>query len=193
MAKKPDFVVTGVHIPKVHFWARVLVTPERLQQVTDLALRQGQVFLNPGEVLQIDTRIGDDSAPAETIRTFTIRDYEADTPCATCLVAWNGTAGDITMYGDDADILACLASSANGLFSGATRMVEDDGFALNSDLLSSIKVGDVQVFFPRKAREEPEDEPAENDPDLYPSRLSAGGNLRAPRGVKVADYGRGAV
>ncbi|KQO91639.1 protein of unknown function [Methylorubrum extorquens] len=206
MARVPEFVVTGVHIPRVHFWARVLVEPERLQQVKDLALRQGQIFLNPGEVLQVDT-----SGTRERERALTVSGFETDTPRLTCLVAWNEIAGDITIYGDDTDDLPVIARSVEIALTGMAAA--QGGVALRFEGLTSIQVGDVQVFFPRKEVEElsPEsvlnqieeersyfrsrghayppdaaDEPAAQDPDRYPSSvLKAGEKLRAPRGTAI--------
>lgn len=184
MSKMPEFVVTGVHIPAVHFWARVLVSPERLQQVKESILRMGQVFLQPGDVLQVDTR--PDVADAAIRRALTVADYDVETLRATCLVAWNELGGDITIYGDDADHLAAIAQPVGRALAGEpTVSLRGVGTSLHSESLNSIRVGDVEVFFARKDREEPEDEPAAKDPDWYPSRLGAGGNLRAPRGTAI--------
>ncbi|WP_198580331.1 hypothetical protein [Methylorubrum sp. DB1722] len=160
----------GVHVPAVHFWARVLVTPERLHQVKERVLRTGQVFLQPGEVLQIDTRgsgDGDEIAPA-----VTVTDYDPGTPRSTCLVAWNDR-DDVTIYGDETDTLAALAGPVSDALAGIRLPGRDGpGVTLNAELLRSVRVGNVHVSFPRKDREEPEtDEPAEQEEELSETDL----------------------
>lgn len=170
MSKKPEFVVTGLHIPAVHFWARVIVSPERLQQVKESILQCGQVLLNPGEVLQVDTQGGD-----EITNALTVTDNETSSLRATCLVAWNGR-DDVTIYGDGTDFLAAVARTVEDVLLGNPGCSRGRG--VNADDLLSIQVGDVQVFFPRKEEEEPADEPAERE-ELSSRKL--------PRGVKVSD------
>lgn len=187
MARTPEFVVTGLHVPAVHFRARVLVTPERLQQVKEGALQRGQIFLNPGEVLQIDTR--PDDVATSPRRALTVKDDDAKTLRAMCLVAWNELGGDITIYGDDADRLASIAQLVGDALSGEPcGGIRGLGAWLHASHLTSIQVGDVHVFFPRRGEEEKfeTDEPAAQDPDRYPSSfLKAGEKLRAQRGTAI--------
>ena len=156
MAKTPEFVVTGLHVPKVHFWARVLVAPERLQRVKHGILTMGQVFLKPGERLEIDTCPGEDIE-----RALTAGDPDTKPPFGPCLAAWNGT-GDVTVYADDADHAAAIAEPVTtALVTRQPFERMDRAVWLHSDRIASIRVGDVHVYFERsedRAKEGPADE-----------------------------------
>ena len=144
MAKAPEFVCTGVHLPKVHYWARVLVAPERLQRVKHGILTMGYVCLRPGEVLEIDTRAGDDLG-----RAVTAGDPDAKAPLGACLVAWNGTE-DITVFADDAHHEAAIAEPVRAaLLDRQPDELISRAVWLHCDRIASIRVGGVQVFFDR--------------------------------------------
>ena len=121
MQTTPEIVGTGLHVPKVHFWARVLVRPDRLQQVKHNILTMGLVFLKPGEVVEIDTRPGDDMKHA-----MTVGDHGATKPFPACIVTWNEIVGDITIYADDAAHLAAIADPV------ATALAHDADEFINS-------------------------------------------------------------
>lgn len=163
MAKTPEFVVTGVHVPGVHFCARVLVAPERLQRVKSSILRMGFVHLRPGEVLEIDTRVGEDLS-----RAVTAGDPDAKAPLGACLAAWNG-ADDITVFADDADHVAAIAEPVRAaLLDRQPDELISRAVWLHCDRIASIRVGGVQVFFDRsedRKKEGPSpEEPADDEP-----------------------------
>lgn len=122
----------------------MLVHPGRLQQVMHSILTMGQVFLKPGEVVEIETRPGDDMKHA-----MTVGDPGATKPFPACIVTWNEIVGDITIYADDADHLAAIADPvATALARDADEFV-NNAVWLHCDRINSIRVGDVHVFFER--------------------------------------------
>ena len=156
MAKTPEFVCTGLHLPRVHYWARVLVTPERLQRVKHGILTMGHVCLKPGERLEIDTCPGDDIE-----RALSAGDPDTKAPLGACLVAWNGTE-DITVYADDADHVAAISEPVTmALVTRQPHELITKEVWLHSDRINSIRVGGVQVSFDRsedRAKKGPADE-----------------------------------
>ncbi len=168
MAKTPEFVVTGVHVPGVHFCARVLVAPERLQRVKSSILRMGFVHLRPGEVLEIDTRVGEDLS-----RAVTAGDPDAKAPLGACLAAWNGT-DDITVFADDADHVAAIAEPVRAaLLDRQPDELISRAVWLHCDRIASIRVGGVQVFFDRSEDRKKEVPPRRSRQTTSPPRGSA--------------------
>lgn len=55
MSRKPEIVVTGLHVPNVHLWARVLVSPDRLAAAKESIIHRGAVHLSRWDVLEIET------------------------------------------------------------------------------------------------------------------------------------------
>lgn len=186
MPRTPEFVVTGLHVPKVHFWARVLVRPDRLQQVKHSILTMGQVFLQPGEVLEVETR------PKEDIeRAMTVSDYDAERPWGACIVAWNETAGDVIVYGDDADHIAAIAEPVAEAMAGYGRQAHvDPGVYLDCNRISSIRVGDVHVYFERETKADTEKEPNEPKGQKRTFDYAADPDLKAPSGISIRDLER---
>lgn len=144
MSKAPEFVVTGMTVPSVRFWARVLVRPHRLQDVKQSIIWHGRAVLQPGELLQIDTDPGDGIE-----RAVTVGDPDAKRPWGHCIVAWNEIA-DVTVYGDDGDHLAAITEPVvDALVDRNPRELITKEIWLHSDRIDSIHVGGVHVHFDR--------------------------------------------
>lgn len=145
MSRKPEIVVTGVHVPGVHLWARVLVRPDRLQQVKHSILVMGRADLQPGEILEIDTDPGE--GPEQAV---TVGDPGAERPWGPGIIAWNEFRADVTIYADDVDHLAAISEPVvTALFGRAPRELLTKAVWLHSDRIDSIHVGGVHVHFER--------------------------------------------
>lgn len=159
MSKAPEFVVTGVHVPKVRFWARVLVRPDRLQQVKQSILRMGRAHLRPGEVLEVDTMPGDEIEEA-----MTVMHRDVDRLTGACIVAWNET-GDVTIYSDDADRVAAITAPVTiALVDRDPHELLTKAVCLHCETIDSIHVGSVHVHFdrPDEAKAPREDDAVED-------------------------------
>ncbi|MBO1022076.1 hypothetical protein IPV08_19140, partial [Methylobacterium sp. SD274] len=190
MSKKLEFMVTGVHVPKVCFSARVLVSPDGLQQVKASALDMGQIYLRPGEVLEIDAQ--DVDGVRQAVR---VSDPHAKSTRDACLFGWSEFAGDVTIYADETDLLARIAYLVPAALRGQGPQHkgaegESGGVFLDAKHLNSIQVGGVQVFFNR-AREKEEDEP-EGEPKGKKRTFDyeADADLKAPPGISIRDLER---
>lgn len=174
MAKAPQLVVTGVHVPMVRFWAQVLVSPDRLQDVKHSILQQGSVVLRHGEVLEIDTMPGD-----ETEEALTVRHGEVERLTGASLVAWNQT-GDVTVYSHDADRVAVLTDPIRiALVDREPDELLTKAVLLHCETIDSIQVGGVHVYFDRIVETyddvAPKDDLAEEgDPEDEAYRASMG-------------------
>ncbi|KQU31077.1 hypothetical protein ASG63_16390 [Methylobacterium sp. Leaf94] len=180
MSKAPEFVVTGVHVPQVDFWARVLINPERLQQVKHSILTLGQVYLQPGEVLEVDTRSKEDIE-----RAMTVMHPRAGRLVGACLVAWNEIKSDVTVYGSNSDRIASVADCVVSALSGRTGPFKWDrknqAILLHSDHLDSIRVGSVHVHFDRAEdpEVEPDDDSVDPDDEAYCASMARQSELKA--------------
>lgn len=175
MSKAPEFVVTGLHVPSVHSWARVLVTPDRLSEVKESVLHRGSVHLHRGDVLEIETECGSERGLAIRANTRTDMGFELLHP-GFCLVAWNGIAGDISVYSDNDDELAAMYVPIVDALFHRDRVVVGPGF-IDADRITSIVVGGVTVFFEREASAKPEGGPDQDD--LYRSSMWRQHELKA--------------
>lgn len=172
MAKAPQFVVTGVHVPQVRFWARVLVSPDRLQDVKHGILLQGHVVLRHGEVLEIDTMPGDEVEPA-----MTVRHGEVERLTGASLVAWNDT-GDVTVYSDDAGRVAVLTDPIRiALVDREPDELLTKAVLLHCETIDAIHVGGVRVYFDRVV--ETYDDDADPEDEAYRASMGRQAGLKA--------------
>ncbi|TXN47345.1 hypothetical protein [Methylobacterium sp. WL7] len=177
MSKAPEFVVTGLHVPKVHFWARVLVGPDRLAQVREGILHRGNVYLDRGDILEIETECGDEKGLALRVNTHPDDGRIDLLPTGFCLVAWNGVAGDINIYGDNQDEFAAMYAPILDALLYRDRVGRGHGF-LDANKITSIVVGGVTVFFERDGTKD-EAEPDDDRDEAYRASIGRQAGLKA--------------
>ena len=164
MSRKPEIVVTGLHVPNVHFWARVLVSPDRLSAAKESIIHRGAVHLGRGDVLEIETECDDEKGLALRVNAHLNGGHVDLLPSGFCLAAWNGIAGSINIYGDNQDELAAMYGPILDalLYRGRAR---GGAVYIDADKIDSIVVGGVTVFFERDGVKDEVEADGEQDQD----------------------------
>lgn len=176
MSKAPDVVVTGLHVPQVRVWARVLVSPERLAEVKESILHRGTAHLDRGDILEVETACGDEKGLALRVNIHAKGGNFELLPAGFSLVAWDGIAGGISVFGDNQDELAAMYGPVLDALLYRERVVVGR-CNLDADTITSIVVGGVSVTFERDGTKD-EAEPDDDRDEAYRASMGRQAELK---------------